>query len=259
MAGDAVLFERRGRVALLTINRPEQRNAIDPEVTSSMNRLVAEFEADPELWAGVVTGSGDVAFSAGADLKAIAAGRMEEITEVEPYGFAGLVRGDRAKPMIAAVNGAALAGGCEIAIACDVVVASSSARFGLPEVTRGIIAGAGGLQRLPKLIPPMRALELILTGRAIEANEAHELGLVSEVVAPDALLPRALEIAEAIAANAPVAVRESRAVARAAIAAGEAEAWERSALAWERVLASEDSREGPAAFAERRAPRWTGR
>jgi enoyl-CoA hydratase/carnithine racemase len=259
LAGDAVLFERRGRVGLFTLNRPEQRNAINPEVTSSMNRLVAEFEADPELWVGVVTGSGGVAVSAGADLKAIAAGEMAGIVDVEPYGFAGLVRGERAKPMIAAVNGAALAGGCEIAIACDLVVASTAARFGQPEVTRGIIAGAGGLQRLPKLIPPMRALELILTGRAIEADEAHELGLVNELVAPDALLPRALEIAEAIAANAPIAVRESRAVARAAIAAGEADAWERSELAWERVLGSEDSKEGPAAFAERRPPRWTGR
>ncbi len=255
----AVRFERRGRIALLTINRPRQRNAVDPEVTKLMNQHVAEFEADPELWAGIVTGSGDLAFSAGADLKAIAAGRMAEITEVEPYGFAGMVRGQRQKPVIAAVNGVALAGGCEIAIACDLIVAATTARFGLPEVTRGILAGAGGLQRLPSLIPPLRAMELILTGRSVSAGEAFDLGLVNQVVEPGALLPRAFELAEEIVANAPIAVRESRAVARAAIASSEAEAWERSELGWQRVLASEDAAEGPAAFAERRPAVWKGR
>lgn len=256
---EAVVFERRGRVVVLTINRPERRNAVDPEVSGLMNRYVAELEADPELWVGVVTGAGDAAFSAGADLKAIAAGRMAEITEVEPYGFAGLVRGERRKPMIAAVNGVALAGGWEIALACDLIVAAEGARFGLPEVSRGIIAGAGGLQRLPRLIPPLRAMELILTGRAIAAREALQLGVVNEVVEEGAALGRALERAEEIAANAPVAVRESRAVARAAIAGSEAEAWERSERAWEAVLASEDASEGPRAFAERRAPIWKGR
>lgn len=254
-----VLFERRGRVAVLTINRPAQRNAVDPDVTRLMNEFVARFEADPELWVGVVTGAGERAFSAGADLKAIAAGRLAEITDVEPYGFAGLVRGERSKPLVAAVNGLALAGGCEIALACDLIVASSEASFGLPEVSRGIIAGAGGLQRLPRLIAPRKALELILTGRPIGAAEALALGMVNEVVEPAAVLPRALALAEEVAANAPVAVRESRAVARTAIASTEAEAWQRSELAWQRVLASEDSAEGPAAFAERRAPRWTGR
>lgn len=259
MNASPVLFERRGHVAVFTLNRPDQRNAVDPEVTRLMNERVAEFESDPELWVGVVTGSGDRAFSAGADLKAIAAGLMSEITEVEPYGFAGLVRGEREKPVIAAVNGAALAGGCEIAIACDVILAAPGASFGLPEVSRGIIAGAGGLQRLPRLIPPLRALELILTGRAMTAAEAHEVGLVNEVVADRPVLDRALDLAEAIAANAPIAVRESRGVARVAISAGEREAWERSALGWERVLASEDAAEGPRAFAERRPPAWRGR
>lgn len=258
-ADEPVLFERRGRVALFTLNRPAQRNAINAAVSGLMNRFVAEFEADPDLWVGVVTGRGDAAFCAGADLKEIAAGRLAEITEVEPYGFAGLVRGERRKPLVAAVNGAALAGGCEIAIACDLIVASAAARFGLPEVRRGIIAGAGGLQRLPLLIAPQRALQMILTGEPIDAAEALRLGLVNEVAAPEAVLPRALELAAAIAANAPLAVRESRAVARAAIFGDEARAWRRSALAWERVLASADSREGPAAFAARREPRWSGR
>lgn len=254
-----VLFERRGRVAIFTLNRPERRNAVDPEVSRRMNELVGEFESDPELWVGVLAATGSQAFCAGADLKAISEGRLAEIVGVEPYGFAGLVRGQREKPMVAAVDGPALAGGCEIAIACDLIVAGETACFGLPEVRRGIIAGAGGLQRLPRLIAPQRALEMILTGRTVQAPEALELGLVNEVVPAGRALERALELAEAIAANAPIAVRESRAVARIAISAGEAPAWDRAALAWERVLASEDAAEGPAAFVERRPPVWSGR
>jgi enoyl-CoA hydratase/carnithine racemase len=253
-----VLFERRGRIALFTINRPDQRNAVDPEVTRLMNGHVAEFERDPDLWVGIVTGAGEVAFSAGADLKAVAEGRMAEIKDADPYGFGGLMRGERAKPMIAAVNGVALAGGLEMAIACDIVVAAETARFGIPEVTRGIIAGAGGLQRLPLLIPPLRAMEMILTGQPIEAAEAHRLGLVNYVVPQAQVLARATEIAETIVANAPVAVQESRAVARTSIAAGEAAAWGRTDRAWERVRASPDALEGPTAFAERRPPVWVG-
>lgn len=253
-----MLFARRGRVGVFTFNRPRQANAIDPDVTRAMNELMAVFEQDDELMVGVVTGVGGRAFCAGADLKAIADGRMADIVDVEPYGFAGLIRGPRHKPVVAAVDGVALAGGFEIAIACDVVVAGDTARFGLPEVRRGIIAGAGGLQRLPRLMPPLRALELILTGRELSALEAHELGLVSEVVPAGAALDRALEVAAAIAANAPVAVRESRAVARRAIEATEADAWTRSDEAWRRVLATADAQEGPKAFAERREPVWRG-
>jgi enoyl-CoA hydratase len=249
-------IERRGHIAILTLNRPRQRNAVDPELTRIMNELVADFESDAELRVGVLTGAGET-FCAGADLKAVAAGRIAEIVDVEPYGFAGMIRGNRKKPMVAAVNGTALAGGCELAIACDVVVAAESARFGLPEVTRGLIAGAGGLQRLPALIPPLKAFELILTGRSIDAAEAADLGMVNEVVAADQVLPRALEVAAAIAANAPLAVRESLAVARTAVAEGEGAAWRRSQVAWKRVLASPDAVEGSSAFAERRAPTWS--
>lgn len=256
--GPPVLFERRRRIALFTINRPGRRNAVDSEVTRLMNEYVLEFERDPDLWVGIVTGAGADAFSAGADLIEVAAGRMAQIKDVDPYGFAGLMRGERAKPMIAAVNGFALAGGLEIVIACDVVVASETAYFGIPEVSRGIIAGAGGLQRLPLLIPPLRAMEMILSGQPIDANEARALGLVNHVVPQPELLGRAAEIAESIVANAPVAVQESRAVARTSIASGEGAAWARTDEAWARVRASPDALEGPAAFAERRPPVWVG-
>jgi enoyl-CoA hydratase/carnithine racemase len=255
---DKVLFDKRGHVGVFTFNRPAQANAIDPDVTRAMNDLVATFEQDDQLRVGVVTGAGGRAFCAGADLKAIAAGRLGEIVDVEPYGFAGLIRGNRHKPLVAAVEGAALAGGFEVAIACDLIVAGDTARFGLPEVRRGIIAGAGGLQRLPRLIPPLRALELILTGRDLGVAEAGELGLVNEIVPAGTALRRALELAEAIAANAPVAVCESRAVARKAIEATEADAWQRVDEAWRRVLATADAQEGPRAFAERRNPVWRG-
>jgi enoyl-CoA hydratase/carnithine racemase len=206
----------------------------------------------------IVTGAGDKAFCAGADLKALAAGRLEEIVDVAPGGFAGLVRGDRRKPVIAAVNGAALAGGLEILLACDVVIAAEHARFGLPEVSRGIIAGAGGLQRLPLLIPPLRALELLLTARLFDAQEAFSLGLVAEVVPPELVLPRAFETAHAICANAPVAVRETRAVVRGALAEREQSAWARTEQAWASVLESPEALEGMRAFAEKRPPTWAG-
>jgi enoyl-CoA hydratase/carnithine racemase len=256
---DKVLFERCGRVAIFTLNRPDQRNAVDPDVSRRMNELVTDFESDDDRWVGIVTGAGSAAFSSGADLKAIAAGRLREIVDVEPGGFAGVVRAARRKPLLAAVNGAALAGGCEIALACDLVIAADHASFGLPEVRHGIIAGAGGLQRLPRLIPPGRALQMILTGATIDAREALALGLVNEVVPADRTLPRTLELAQMIAANAPVAVRESLAVARTSIAGSEREAWERVEIAWQRVLASEDAAEGPRAFSERREPVWQGR
>jgi crotonobetainyl-CoA hydratase len=258
-AADKVLIERRGRIAIFTLNRPDQRNAVDPDVTRLMNERVVEFEADDDLWVGVVTGAGDKAFCAGADLKAVANGQLSGIVDCEPYGFAGLVKGTRAKPVIAAVDGPALAGGTELAIACDLIVASERARFGLPEVKRGIIAGAGGLQRLPQLIPPMRALELILTGEPIDAAQAHAVGLVNHVVPAGQALPRALELAETIASNAPISVRESLAVARQAIGASEAAAWARAEEAWPRILVSEDAAEGPRAFAEGREAVWQGR
>jgi crotonobetainyl-CoA hydratase len=259
MPDEKVLFERRGRIAVFTLNRPDQRNAVDPDVTRLMNEAMTAFEDDDDLWVGVITGAGDVAFSAGADLKAIADGRLAELVDFAPGGFAGVVRIAGRKPLIAAVNGAALAGGCEIALACDLIVAAEHARFGLPEVRRGIIAGAGGLQRLVHRIPPCRALELALTGRLIGAAEALALGLVNEVVPREHVLSRALELAEEVAANAPVAVQESRAVMHTSLRASEHDAWRRAEEAWQRVLSSRDAAEGPRAFAEKREPVWEGR
>lgn len=253
-----IQLEHDGHVATMTIDRPERRNAIDPETSAAMNAAVVELDADPEVRVIVLTGSGAV-FSAGADLEAVAAGRVREIIDVEPGGFGGLVRSDRRTPVIAAVNGHALAGGFELVLACDLVVAAEDAEFGLPEVARGIIAGAGGLVRLPHLMPPKRALELILTAGRLSAADAHALGLVNRVVAREAVLDEAYALAGQIAANAPVAVRESRWVAVQAHAHGEGEGWAANERAWKVVLESEDAAEGPRAFTEKRAPVWTGR
>src|SRR5688500_19298699 len=159
--GDEVLYEVDGRIAVFTINRPDQRNAVNPAVTEAMNEHIERFEADDDVWVGILTGAGDKAFSAGADLKAIASGGAGGIGAGKG-GFGGFVRSPRNKPVIAAVNGIAFAGGCELVLACDVVVAADHAEFGLFEVARGIIAAGGGLVRLPRAIPPKRAMELIL-------------------------------------------------------------------------------------------------
>lgn len=256
-AQEPLIVERDEHVWLFRLNRPDQRNAIDPALSVAMNEAIAMFEGARSARVGIVAAAGDAAFCAGADLKAIAAGQLEAITEAQPYGFAGIARGERRKPLIAAVDGLALAGGFEIALACDLIVASERSEFGLPEVQRGIIAGAGGLQRLPLLIPANRALELILTGEWMSAREAHRLGLVSSLTATGEVEAQAKRFADRIARNAPLAVIESRGVARTAIASGEERAWERSAQAWRRVLAGSDASEGPRAFAERREPAWT--
>lgn len=254
----SVRIERDGHVATLVIDRPERRNAVDPETSEAMNAAVLELDAEPDVRVILLTGAGDV-FCAGADLEAVAAGRVREIIDVDPGGFGGLVKSDRRTPVIAAVNGHALAGGFELVMACDLVVASEDAQFGLPEVARGIIAGAGGLVRLPQLMPPKRALELILTGDRLSAADASTLGLVNRVVAREQVLPEAHALAGRIAANAPVAVRESRWVAAQALQHGEARGWAANEEAWAVVLASEDAAEGPRAFTEKRPPAWTGR
>lgn len=254
---DEVLYEVDGRVATFTLNRPDQRNAVSPELTSAFAEAVATFEADPEVWVGVLAGAGPN-FCAGADLKALAAGRGAELSTAAG-GFAGFVRYPRTKPVIAAVRGFALAGGTELVLSCDLVVAAEDAAFGLPEVTRGIVAAAGGLFRLPRALPAAVARELVLTGDRLAAADAHRFGMVNRLVPADDVLAAARALAERICKNAPVAVRASLAVVRDAYELTEEQGWERSAQAMDQARQSEDAQEGPRAFAEKRAPVWTGR
>jgi len=253
-----VLLERRGHVAILTLNRPEVLNAVDPDMSRQAGNAIEEIGADPEIRVGIITGSGR-AFCTGADLKAVAAGNGKP--PVPARGFAGIVHHVVPKPLIAAVNGIALGGGFEIAMSCDLVVASSQATFGLPEVKRGIIAGAGGLVRLGNLIPRNLALEIALTGEPITAARAAELGFVNHVVEPDCVMDMALALAGRIASNAPLAVQSSKRVLQRIVGTtrmDETTAWALSQGESAVIRVSEDAKEGPRAFVEKRAPQWKG-
>jgi enoyl-CoA hydratase len=250
-------YERRGHVAVLTLNRPEARNAVNADVATALESAIDQLEEDAEAWVGVVSHVGPV-FSAGADLKAIAAGQAADL-QTERGGFGGITARRREKPLIAAVDGPALAGGCEIVLACDLVVASRAARFGIPEVKRSLVAAAGGLFRLPRALPPAVAMELALTGDPIEAERAHAFGLVNQLVEPGQALQAALALAERIVANAPVAVRASRRVMVEGAYADDDTAWRLTREAMAQAVATEDFQEGPRAFIEKREPRWTGR
>ncbi|MGI8491251.1 MAG: enoyl-CoA hydratase-related protein [Acidimicrobiales bacterium] len=207
-AAGPVEYRVDGHVAVITINRPEARNAVNGDVANGIEGAIDRLEEDTGLWVGVITGVPPV-FSAGADLKMINAGRGGELS-TKRGGFAGITRRERNKPIIAAVDGPALAGGTEIVLACDLVVASTSAKFGIPEVKRSLVAAGGGLFRLPRKIPWNVAMELALTGDPIDADKAAAFGLVNRLVEPGQALSAALELAAEITANAPVAVRESR-------------------------------------------------
>jgi enoyl-CoA hydratase len=252
-----VEWERRGQVALVTLNRPEARNAISPEVSETMVSILDELETDSEVRAVVLTGAGDV-FSAGADLKVVAQGRAGDIARVKG-GFAGIVSRDFPKPLIAAVQGPALAGGFEIVLSCDLVVAAETARFGIPEVQRGLVAAAGGLLRLPKRVSMAIALELAMTGDPIDAPRALDLGLVNRVVPAERVVPEALALAERIGENSPIAVRASRQLVREAAEMTEAEGWRRTNELVIPVFESGDALEGATAFAEKRKPVWKSR
>jgi enoyl-CoA hydratase/carnithine racemase len=254
----AVERERRGHIEILTINRPEARNAVNGEVSQGMASALDELEGDDDCWVVILTGAGEKAFSAGMDLKAFASGEGGPIMGA-PGGFAGIVQRTFPKPIIAAVNGAALAGGCEIMLACDLVVAADHAMFGIPEVKRGLLAGAGGLIRLPKRLPLAIALELALTGEPIDAERALALGLVNRVVPGARLMDEALALAELIADNAPLAVRWTKKVIMGASSVGDHEGWVLNNEAVGVVFSSADAMEGPVAFAEKRKPKWQGK
>ncbi|MGE0743547.1 MAG: enoyl-CoA hydratase-related protein [Hyphomonadaceae bacterium] len=256
--GNEVLFEIvDGHIAVVTLNRPEVRNAVNGAVAQALDAFVKRIEADAEIRVAILTSSQDKVFCAGADLSEIAAGRAHTLSTPDG-GFAGFVENKREKPWIAAVEGTAFAGGCELTLACDMIVISQNAKFGLPEVKRGLFAGAAGVYRLPRRLPRNIALELVATGDALEADRAYAMGLANRMTASGGVMKAAIDLARAIAANAPMSVRESLAVARLAQDLSEDELRPLSRAASGRVFSSEDAKEGPRAFLEKRAPVWKG-
>jgi enoyl-CoA hydratase/carnithine racemase len=257
--GRDLLFEQIDEhIALVILNRPQARNAINVAVAEALAHVVDAIERDSTIRVAVLASSSDRAFCAGADIGDIAGGRGQLLMTVDG-GFAGFVNAKRDKPWIAAVNGFALGGGCELALACDMIVAAQDATFGLPEVKRGLLAGAGGVYRIARAVPRNVALELVATGNSIGAARAQALGLVNHLSATSDLRETALDLARAIAANAPIAVRESLKIARLAVDYSDEELRAQSSVGSEIVFASADAQEGARAFLEKRIPQWTGR
>jgi enoyl-CoA hydratase len=252
---EPVLSEVTDGVGVITLNRPQARNAVDKATTDALVRVVDEFEARDDVVVLVLTGAGGT-FCSGMDLKAFSRG---ELPSVPGRGFAGLTEAPPAKPMIAAVEGWALAGGFELALAADLVVAARDARFGIPEVKRGLVAAGGGVLRLPKALPYHRAMELALTGDPLSAGEAHRFGLVSVVTEPGGALAGAQELAARIAVNGPLAVRVTKQLVAGAVRWTDPELIAAQRDLTGPVFASADAQEGARAFAEKRPPAWTGR
>ena len=249
---EAVLVERRGRVMVITLNRPDAMNAINGALSHGLLAAVRELDGDPDLTAGVITGAGR-GFCSGMDLKAFARG--EDIGPLSTF-----IREGCGKPLIAAVEGFAIAGGCEIALTCDLLVAAKGAKIGIREVKVGLFAAAGGVFRLPARVGYAKAMEMALTGEPILAEDALEAGMLSSVTEAGGALEAAITLAERIAVNAPLAVAASKQLVRAAASGVEEDKlWEMQVPLQKAVFSSEDAKEGPRAFAEKRAPNWTGR
>jgi enoyl-CoA hydratase len=255
MSEPAVSTERRERILMITINRPDQRNAINAAVAQGIAGALDQLDVDTALSVGLLSGAGK-GFCAGMDLKAFAAG---EVPHVGDRGFAGITQRASRKPLIAAIEGFALAGGLEVALACDLIVAARGARLGLPEVKRSLVAAGGGLLRLPRVLPRNIAVELALTGDPISAERGHELGLVNRLTEPGEALRSALELAATIAANGPLALQATKRILLESADWPESEFFDRQAEISGPVFASEDAREGARAFTEKRAPQWRGR
>ncbi|MDH6244660.1 enoyl-CoA hydratase-related protein [Mycobacterium sp. OTB74] len=256
------LTERRGNVLLITINRPEARNAVNAAVSIGVGDALQAAQDDPEIRAIVLTGSGDKSFCAGADLKAISRGENLFHPDHPEWGFAGYVRHFVDKPTIAAVNGTALGGGTELALASDLVIAEERAKFGLPEVKRGLIAGAGGVFRIVDQLPRKVALEMLFTGEPMSSSDALRWGLINQVVPDGTVVDAALALAGRITGNAPLAVQASKRVAYGAVdnvVAADEPFWKQTFGEFSTLLKTEDAQEGPLAFAQKREPVWKAR
>jgi enoyl-CoA hydratase len=257
-----VEYEVRGKVAIITLNRPEARNAVNGDVASGLEAAIDNLEADSNVWIGVLAantaGQERPVFCAGADLKAINSGQAAALN-TKRGGFGGFVYRERKKPVIAAVDGLATAGGCELVLACDMLVASTRSAFGLAEATRNLIAGAGGLFRLPRAIGRAAAMEAILTGEPFSAQRAYELGMVNKLVEPNASLDAAIDLALRVCKAAPLAVWASRKIVLASATESDQNLIDMTNKEFGAVLASEDTKEGLTAFIEKRAPNWQGK
>jgi enoyl-CoA hydratase len=255
MSAEVVLTERRDGVLLITLNRPEARNAIDLPVAEGIAAALDELDGEDSLGVGVLTGAGK-GFCAGMDLKAFVTGERPWVGD---RGFAGIVRRGPVKPLIAAVEGFAVAGGLEVALACDLLVAARGAKLGVPEVKRSLVAAGGALLRLPRRIPYHVAMELALTGNPIAADRAAELGLVNRLAEPGAAVQVAMDLAAEIGANAPLALVASKRILQEQWDWSAAEMWDAQSAISDPVFSSEDAREGATAFAEKRPPVWRGK